>query len=674
MKITSQGKSILICVLILFAGYASPAKVDTLYHIWEKPQKGDSIFYCNIFKKFEWSVVAGNRDGKTNKCVTERVDTLFQSNPVDTVRLSTFFYVVPDLLNKIYSLQCSIEGSLLIKLNEQTLLTTGTFDAEHSSLIQSQYKDLIFTDSLQHLEITYLTYLRSRMFELGLRIYPKELAEKKMKEDIKSDDESFGMGFYYLAFGIVFLSLFFFFRDKTENLYFSLFCLFAALSFLWDYRHTDLLYNLESFFNFFCFEFLSIFFCKITMNREKSKIPLMVLLALMALCFIPAIRYNYISLFNHPVPWVIAGISAALYVYVILSSLYFLARGIGKKQWEAKVVLVICFIPVVALVIGSIIFIVISQNNKTGDFNNLFSLFIVYLNKSIKYIYPLAAVIILGRRNGLNQKQLIAQVLSIQQLSNENLAKEVEKKHILENQKESLEKEVVLRTSEIVAQKEEIEKQHDELKVEKAKSDNLLLNILPSEVAEELKMKGNAAARQFDHVTVLFSDFVNFTKVSEEMHPQELIDELNTCFKAFDDITSKYNIEKIKTIGDAYLAVCGLPLADPMHAEKAIMAAQEINSFMKARHAQLGNKSFQVRIGIHSGSVVAGIVGLKKFAYDIWGDTVNTAARMEQNSEAGKINVSQTTYELTKDKFSYEYRGEIEAKGKGHLKMYYVKP
>jgi len=210
------------------------------------------------------------------------------------------------------------------------------------------------------------------------------------------------------------------------------------------------------------------------------------------------------------------------------------------------------------------------------------------------------------------------------------------------------------------------------LSVEKKKSEDLLLNILPAEVAEELKEKGAANAKQFDDVTVLFTDFVNFTQAVEHMTPQQLIGELHICFKAFDEITNKYNIEKIKTIGDAYLAVAGLPTADPNHAEKIVRVAIEINAFMQDRLVELGVRTFPVRIGIHSGSVIAGIVGVKKFSYDIWGDTVNTAARMEQNCDAGKINISQTTYELVKDKFSCVYRGEIDAKNKGSLKMYYI--
>jgi adenylate cyclase len=211
-----------------------------------------------------------------------------------------------------------------------------------------------------------------------------------------------------------------------------------------------------------------------------------------------------------------------------------------------------------------------------------------------------------------------------------------------------------------------------ELKKEKDRSEALLLNILPSEVAEELKNKGSADAKLFDDVTVLYTDFKSFTTVTERLTPKQLLDELNTCFSAFDEIMERYKIEKIKTVGDAYLAVSGLPLANSSHASDVINAAIEIREFIKERKQLMGDNTFDIRIGVHSGSVVAGIVGVKKFAYDIWGDTVNTAARMEQNSEAGKINISEATYQLVKDSFNCKYRGEIEAKNKGKMKMYFV--
>jgi len=156
------------------------------------------------------------------------------------------------------------------------------------------------------------------------------------------------------------------------------------------------------------------------------------------------------------------------------------------------------------------------------------------------------------------------------------------------------------------------------------------------------------------------------------MTPQQLIDELHACFKAFDEIICKYNIEKIKTIGDAYLAVSGLPVANPLHAEDIVHAALDIIEFMKQRQEQMGDKTFRIRIGIHSGSVVAGIVGIIKFAYDIWGDAVNTAARMQQSGEDGKINISESTYKLVKDRFIFSYRGKINAKNKGDIDMYFV--
>jgi adenylate cyclase len=229
-----------------------------------------------------------------------------------------------------------------------------------------------------------------------------------------------------------------------------------------------------------------------------------------------------------------------------------------------------------------------------------------------------------------------------------------------------------MRTAEVVEQKEKIEKQHDELKAEKNKSDELLRNILPEEVAEELKAHGYSKARLFNEVTVMFTDFVNFTSASEQMQPEDLVDELHTCFKAFDTIISKYGIEKIKTIGDAYLAVCGLPVPHAEHAVKTASAAMDILGFMQERRQLLGDKTFEVRVGLHSGNVIAGIVGVKKFAYDIWGDTVNTAARMEQNSIAGKINISQNTYDLIKGSFECTFRGEIPAKNKGELNMYFI--
>ncbi len=210
---------------------------------------------------------------------------------------------------------------------------------------------------------------------------------------------------------------------------------------------------------------------------------------------------------------------------------------------------------------------------------------------------------------------------------------------------------------------------------EKKRSDTLLLNILPSEIAEELKAKGSAEAQMLDEVTVLFTDFKGFTQLSEKLTPKELVAEINECFSAFDHIMEKFGIEKIKTIGDAYMAAGGLPVPNSTHAFDVVNAALAIQKFMndhKAKKEAEGKLFFEIRIGIHSGPVVAGIVGVKKFAYDIWGDTVNTASRMESSGEAGSVNISGTTYELVKGSFNCLHRGKIQAKGKGEIDMYFV--
>jgi len=214
-----------------------------------------------------------------------------------------------------------------------------------------------------------------------------------------------------------------------------------------------------------------------------------------------------------------------------------------------------------------------------------------------------------------------------------------------------------------------------QLELEKKKSDDLLLNILPQDIAEELKETGTTAARLYSNVSVLFTDFVNFTTASELMSPEELVSQIDYCFKGFDRIMDKYGIEKIKTIGDAYLAVCGLPSEDIHHAVKIVNAAKKVCDFMLAYESMRSKENkpfFKIRIGINSGAVVAGIVGIKKYAYDIWGDTVNVAARMEQNSMPGKINISESTHALVKDDFEFTYRGKIDAKNKGLIDMYFL--
>ena len=220
-----------------------------------------------------------------------------------------------------------------------------------------------------------------------------------------------------------------------------------------------------------------------------------------------------------------------------------------------------------------------------------------------------------------------------------------------------------------------INKRTEDLIIEKEKSDDLLANVLPRNTASELMEKGKATKIKYNFVTVLFSDIQGFTKIAEETNPEVLIDELDKFFFYFDSVVERLGIEKIKTIGDAYMCAGGIPEKNRTNPVEVILAAIEMQTYMsKLKESSVieGMKFWDIRIGIHTGTVVAGVVGQKKLSYDIWGDTVNTASRMESSGEAGKINISGTTYEFVKDFFICEHRGRMPVKYKGELDMYFV--
>ena len=225
------------------------------------------------------------------------------------------------------------------------------------------------------------------------------------------------------------------------------------------------------------------------------------------------------------------------------------------------------------------------------------------------------------------------------------------------------------RLEELIAERTE------ELQHEKAKSDKLLANMLPRGTAEEIMSKGKAAKTKYNFVTVLFSDIQGFTRIAEEMNPEVLIDELDRFFFHFDSVAEKFRIEKIKTIGDAYMCAGGIPERNRTNPVEVVLAALEMQKYMKIMREDPANtaaKFWDIRIGIHTGTIIAGVVGHKKLTYDIWGDTVNTASRMESSGEAGKTNISGTTYEFVKEYFTCEYRGRMPVKYKGDLDMYFV--
>ncbi len=252
---------------------------------------------------------------------------------------------------------------------------------------------------------------------------------------------------------------------------------------------------------------------------------------------------------------------------------------------------------------------------------------------------------------------VVVSAIENHRLAREVLQKEQEKTKLIENQKEMLEDLVEKRTSELKSEKEE--------------SERLLSNILPKSVADELKQKGFTTPKRFSNATILFTDFKEFTQASSTISPQVLVGELNDIFMAFDFIIEKNGLEKIKTIGDSYMAASGLPKRSKNHAVHVVRAGFEMLSYLETRKQHIGIR-WEMRVGIHSGPVVAGVVGAKKFTYDIWGDTVNLASRMESNSFVGRINISKKTEKLINDFYKCDYRGKLAVKGKGNTDMYFV--
>lgn len=242
-------------------------------------------------------------------------------------------------------------------------------------------------------------------------------------------------------------------------------------------------------------------------------------------------------------------------------------------------------------------------------------------------------------------------------------------------QKRILEQMVEERTEKILHQTEEINRQKNELEIEKNKSDKLLLNMLPSDTAEELKTKGRASARSYRQASVMFTDFVGFTSMSQYMRPRDLVFELDECFRSMDEIVEQYGLEKIKTIGDSYMCVGGVPIRNISNPFDSVLAALAIMDYIRERNyrrIQEGKTPWKLRVGIHTGELVAGVIGSRRLAYDVWGATVNVAKRMEASAEPGTINISHATYQLVSDFFECIPRGQIEAKNIGPTTMYFV--
>ncbi|NJL12458.1 MAG: GAF domain-containing protein [Microscillaceae bacterium] len=328
-----------------------------------------------------------------------------------------------------------------------------------------------------------------------------------------------------------------------------------------------------------------------------------------------------------------------------------------------------------------------------GDANKIIAIYLhtADQNEKVKHLLQVAEeakalseaktqeVMMINTQLEQNQEELRASAEELNQRSRELEIANTEMDELNQN----LEKRIEARTHEINQQKEEIMAQRDnlekanlELEAEKEKADKLLLNILPEEIAEELKTKGKTDTRYYKLSSVMFTDFEGFTRSASNMGPTELVESLNEVFAEFDEIIEKHNLEKIKTLGDGYMCAGGLPVPNLTNPIEMVLAGLEIQRYMHKKKMEKklqGEDYWGLRLGINSGEVIAGVIGTRKFAYDVWGDTVNAASRMESNGESGKVNISQRTYELVKDFFICDYRGKLVVKGKGEMDMYFVR-
>jgi class 3 adenylate cyclase len=456
---------------------------------------------------------------------------------------------------------------------------------------------------------------------------------------------------FFLAFTILHLLLFLFHRSDKSNLWFSIFCLSVSLLFLAFYM-IGFAHSPQWQMNFYWITVPLICVACCTMSGlinwlfMKGRLRFYIIAGCCVALLILHLFEQFLAITGVIVLVSVVALEAVIVV------VYAMVRRVRGARIVGIGILFFC----VLLLFIYMLFIATGGNYQLNDNNPAGTILFFALFISILSI-PISMSAYLAWNFSHISRDLSKQLIEVERLSAHALEAEAEKQRILEARQEELEREVAERTS--------------SLRAEKQKSDNLLRNILPAEVAEELKENGRSEARLYNDVSVLFTDFVDFTQSAEQMTPSELVAEVDACFRAFDDIIEEHGLEKIKTVGDAYIAAAGMPAENPAHASDAVAAAIAIRDFIRERkkdHPQ----SFDIRIGVHSGPVVAGIVGVKKFAYDIWGDTVNTAARMEQHSEAGKINISTATYHLVKGSFQCAFRGELEAKHKGKMGMYFV--
>ncbi len=454
----------------LFIGPPSAsAQLQRLVYIGENPLRNgkpinDTTPHVNLLHKFDWAVKVTGENGQRRLIITHKPDTISQRGAA-TYELTALIAVNPQLIGTVYALDFGVQGSAIVKLNGRTLLRTGQFaegkDSKYRRLKQDDYIDFVFMDTTALFTITYVPDANVNQFNFQLQIDQLNWAQKYKDGEDEALQRAYARGFYYMSFAIIFILLFIFHRERAEHFYFSMFCLFAAIAFLCPVFRSDFFDYAQPFFAIICFECLSIFLVRMFQNKQRPKWHLAIILVFSIVSFIPALRYCY--LFHLKVNGESVSLPSVLvvlfYCYTGFASLYFLVLGLGQKRWEARAIVFICFSAIVLFwIVPAIVFSVIVTNSR--PYMDIAAHFTGLAFNVGLFIFPLSGAFVLGRRNGLNQKQLTNQIRSIERLSVENLKKEQEKKQILEEQNVRLEEMVHVRTAEVTLQKEEIERKN----------------------------------------------------------------------------------------------------------------------------------------------------------------------------------------------------------------------
>lgn len=622
---------------------------------WKYQPGDDTVWARPDFDDSTWDTLSPQLD------LEELEPDVFDGTAWFRIRLR----IDSSLRNKTYALLMLQQGASEIYLDGEKILDFGTFsrDPEKEDVTNpSALPGLIHFDGQQDhvLAVRYSNHQAKKNYDrfqqssagFRLRFQEHDRAMAGLYGQVMATYLVLFLFMVFLILSLVHFLLFVFYRKQRSNLYYSIFMLlFSALVFITFLSNgmsenpvlmTRVRYFLSLFFPFFFVPMTGFIY-----SLFLKKLPLIFWITLVL-----ATVVSLLYLFG-------ASFTSALYIVFVFFMWVEVTRVVIQamiKKYDGAWIIGIGVLFFILFFTVLIIYIIRYGNIEANDQSLTTLLFFLALIAAILSI-PISMSIYLARDFARTNVNLEKQLEQVKILSAKTLEQEREKKRILEGQKEKLEVLVKERTKELAEEKE--------------KTEELLLNTLPLKVVNELKENGRSDPESFDDVTVYFSDIVGFTTISSKLDPAHLIEELNAIFTAFDDIMEKHDCERIKTIGDAYLAVCGMPEKNEKHAENMVRAALAIREYMKERNK--GSEiQWQIRIGIHSGRVVGGIVGVKKYIYDVFGDTINTTSRMESNSEPMRINVSETTWQILKDKFEFTSREPMEIKGKGRMRMFFV--